>query len=337
LTKRHPRIYNATIHRALRAIRNRVSDPKRDMKDAIKHLLRKETPAPAATGTEAAAIDDTTVVETPTEDIPTDAPDTDPSDGDPADTDADPENDGDADDSPADESDDERQERKSRAQKRVLAEIAKRKAAESKLAEAEERLSQAQSQLASNAGNNRVFESQAEIDSRRAELRKQLRTVETAIRKGEYTAPNGEVLDVEELEAIRADLEDERDLSLPAAEKLILQRERIENELVSKHYPALLDANSPEAKEAARLFKVIPGLRGNPEAKLLIGDLLRGRKLRLAAKTAPAPSAQVQRRTPPAEPTGGRASPSGAARSGTGTNSEANLLALVSKRIQRRN
>lgn len=280
-------------------------------KDDIKALLLKQSTAtasaaqpanpPADAGSQASdSPDDLPPEEEGTEQESVDT------DGDPAETDPD-----EIDLEPADDDEGEPvEERKSRAQKRVLAEIAKRKAAEERLKELQQENEQLKASPAL-AGTERVYASQDEIDARRVELRQQIRKVEAAIRKGEFTTPDGEVLTVEDLEEIKANLEDERDLNLPKAEKLLRRRQEVERDIVAKHYPQLLDRTSPEAKEAEALLRSLPGLRAHPEARLLIGDLLRGRKLRLAGAKAKPTGKPAPARTPPAEPTGGTAPRSG--------------------------
>lgn len=220
----------------------------------------------------------------------------------------------------------------SRAERKVLKEIGQRKEAEAKLAKASAQIEALNQRIAQAdvSGLAAKLETEEDIGLRRLEIRDQLRKVEKAIREGGYSDPADpkKSLSVDELEEVRAALEDERDLSLPTAEKLIRQRDAVERDIVGKVYPDLLREGTQAAKDAAALFVAVPGLKAHPEARLLAGDLLRGRALRLAASAAPAKPAPAARQEPPRDPAAGASSGDGLRRPET-ANSEKALMGKV--------
>ena len=196
--------------------------------------------------------------------------------------------------------------RKSRIEKRINKEIHKRKKAETELESAQQRIQELEEQAqagSSAAPARKSFTTMEEVDSRRLEIRKQLRVVNTYIREGGYTdKQSGDTMQVEELEKLAADLEDERDLTLPEMADKLRDRERIDREQVAKLYPDLLDEDSDLYEEAEELFAALPELRSLPEGRLWVGRMLKGRRMeRVPAKSAPAPQ-KSKAPTPPREP-----------------------------------
>lgn len=195
---------------------------------------------------------------------------------------------------------------KSRTKKRMDELLKERKIAESKLEKAEQRIQELEEQAqagSSAAPARKSFTTMEEVDSRRLEIRKQLRVVNTYIREGGYTdKQSGDTMQVEELEKLAADLEDERDLTLPEMADKLRDRERIDREQVAKLYPDLLDEDSDLYEEAEELFAALPELRSLPEGRLWVGRMLKGRRMeRVPAKSAPAPQ-KSKAPTPPREP-----------------------------------
>jgi len=196
--------------------------------------------------------------------------------------------------------------RKSRIEKRINKEIHKRKKAETELESAQQRIQELEEQAqagSSAAPARKSFTTMEEVDSRRLEIRKQLRVVNSYIREGGFTdKQSGDTMQVEELEKLAADLEDERDLTLPEMADQLRDRERIDREQVAKLYPDLLDEDSDLYEEAEELFAELPELRILPEGRLWVGRMLKGRRMeRVPAKSAPAPQ-KSKAPTPPREP-----------------------------------
>ena len=196
--------------------------------------------------------------------------------------------------------------RKSRIEKRINKEIHKRKKAETELESAQQRIQELEEQAqagSSAAPARKSFTTMEEVDSRRLEIRKQLRVVNSYIREGGYTdKQSGDTMQVEELEKLAADLEDERDLTLPEMADQLRDRDRIDREQVAKLYPDLLDEDSDLYEEAEELFAELPELRRLPEGRLWVGRMLKGRRMeRVPAKSAPAPQ-KSKAPTPPREP-----------------------------------
>ena len=77
-------------------------------------------------------------------------------------------------------------------------------------------------------------------------------------------------------------LRDERERALPAARTILAQR-RASDAAARAVYPALFDKTSDEARLVEATLKAIPGLRRLPQARMIIGDMLAGEKLRQAA------------------------------------------------------
>lgn len=225
---------------------------------------------------------------------------------------------------------------KERIEKRIGKEVGKRKQAESERDEAVARAKQLEAELRQNRGpeSATLYDSQEAVDSRREELRTHLRTLQKHIRAGGYTDPQTQdEISVEELERMEDELVEERDKVLPQVERTLQEREKVEREQVKKLYPALLDRTSPEYAEAEELFARVPGLRGVPDARLLVGRMLRGKRLESAPRRKAAPQSAPR---PPVEPTGGTEPRSGVRTPAEPESPEKAMLAAVAKVRQRR-
>lgn len=109
-----------------------------------------------------------------------------------------------------------------------------------------------------------------QVPTIRREARKRLRDAETAMTEARLSA--------------RQEFEQARSAHLTSALKV---------------YPWINQRDSPELKEGLQLVQRLPWLRQQPDLELLVGDLLAGRKLRLAATKKPAaPPAKPSRMAP---------------------------------------
>jgi hypothetical protein len=171
--------------------------------------------------------------------------------------------------------------RNPKVEKIIAKHTARRKAAEEKLQQAETELKSLRDKLTESTLSGKVYTSLDEVAQVKADRRKELDKIEDAIDEGGFETPDGKTIDVATLRkwkrAIREELED----ALPAAERRLVRQEEINREQVARIYPELLSSKSDLAREATRIFDRIPGLRSDPEAYLLVGDLLRGRSLRM--------------------------------------------------------
>lgn len=103
---------------------------------------------------------------------------------------------------------------------------------------------------------------------------------------------------------------------IPAARQSIADRKKHED-VARKLYPELFDAKRPEYKTAQNLLRLAPGLKAViPNVYTVIGDALRGEKIRLAEEKARAAKRPVGKTTPaPTVPA--RPAPGGATRTAT--------------------
>jgi hypothetical protein len=90
----------------------------------------------------------------------------------------------------------------------------------------------------------------------------------------------------------------ERERDLPRARETIKRRAAFDA-VTRESYPELADPRSELSVDASRLLARAPGLRAIPEYRLLLGDLLAGRKAREEKKTPPRKTAM---KSPPPAP-----------------------------------
>jgi hypothetical protein len=166
-------------------------------------------------------------------------------------------------------------------EKRIAKEVAKRKAREETLKVMEAENQTLRDQLAEAQGSGKTYGSITEVTEAKRKLRRELDEIDDAIDEGGFERADGTTVDVKTLKAWRRQIRDELEDALPAAERRLVRQEEVNREQVSRLYPELLNPKSDLAKEAQRLFARVPSLRGDPEAYLLVGDLLRGRALRM--------------------------------------------------------
>jgi len=88
----------------------------------------------------------------------------------------------------------------------------------------------------------------------------------------------------------------ERERDLPRAREMLKRRAAFEA-VTREAYPELADPRSDLSAEANRVLARVPGLKALPDYKLVLGDLLAGRKAREVKKTGPA---RVAPKPPPA-------------------------------------
>jgi len=212
----------------------------------------------------------------------------------------------DQDPSEEDDSDDEEDEedadagkshRNSKVEKRISKEVARRKAAEDKLTQQDTEIKTLRDKLAESSKSGKVFASLEEVDATKTKLLAEMDTIEDAIDEGGYETADGKTIDVPTLKKWRRAIREELTQALPAAERRLVRQEEINREQVSRIYPDLLNSKSDISREASRLFDRVPGLRSDPEAFLLVGDLLRGRSLRMKISG----KGHKDRRPPPPE------------------------------------
>lgn len=209
----------------------------------------------------------------------------------------------------ADELEDEAEDAKAsrrdlKVEKRISKEVARRKAAEEQARRHEAELKALRDELAERSAGSK-FESISDLSGvvkARKELRRELDLVEEGIDRGELEV-NGKTYETETLRKWRREIREELEDVLPAVERRILRREEVNREQVSRVYPELLDDSSEVRKAAEKLFERLPGLKRDPEALLLVGDLLRGRKLRMAVAKKPQKKGSLEgRRRAPVDP-----------------------------------
>jgi hypothetical protein len=92
----------------------------------------------------------------------------------------------------------------------------------------------------------------------------------------------------EDIEARLEQLTEEKERFLPKARELLGKRGEFEAK-AKELYPALQDRKNPEYGEMLSILRAVPALKQLPDYKIVVGDLLRGRKARLA-KSASSPS-----------------------------------------------
>lgn len=193
--------------------------------------------------------------------------------------------DADEDDDAEDEGDDPRSKRRDlKFEKRISKEVAKRKAAEESARRYEAELKALRDEAAESkaAGAFDEIADLAGVVKARKKLRAELDTLEEGIEKGELEI-NGQVYESATLRKWRREVREELEDVLPAVERRILRREEVNRDQVARVYPELLEKGSDLQKEAERILGRVPGLKRDPEGLLLVGDLLRGRRLRMNA------------------------------------------------------
>jgi hypothetical protein len=120
----------------------------------------------------------------------------------------------------------------------------------------------------------------------------------------------------EEVRERYAQVKELRETILPTAREGIKNRQAHEAQ-ARKVYPALFDAKKPEFKVAQNLLRLAPGLKAViPNIHIVIGDALRGERIRLAEEKARAGKGVKGQGSgvrpppkPPAKPTPGAARP----------------------------
>jgi len=128
-------------------------------------------------------------------------------------------------------------------------------------------------------------ESEADIEKREGEI--------LSFRKWARKNPDGGKFGEEELGAFEmqerlAEMDDELLVMVPRARKLVAARARMDA-IAVREYPNLADRKSPDRMTMESVFAMVPGLRALPNAKVIVGDMIAGEKLRLAkAKAKPA-------------------------------------------------
>lgn len=200
--------------------------------------------------------------------------------------------------------------RNRRAERRINKLNAKIKARDAIISEREKELSELKDRLlALDASGGQVFTSESEILERRKVVVRQLDEIEEAIEEGGYTTKDGREIDTKTLRAWKREARRELDEALPAAQRRVERQREINREVVAKSYPLLLDEDSKDAKEAKAFLDKHPSLKSEPEALLIAGDFLRGRRLRTKTpgkKSAPKKGGKVSRQ-PPERKAGGQA------------------------------
>lgn len=192
--------------------------------------------------------------------------------------------------------------RNSRVEKRIAKEVSKRKALESELKSTADELSALRDKVAELEGSNgKILSSEAEIRERREQLLDELDQIEDAIDDGGYTTSTGRELSVKDLKRLKRGIRRELDDALPAAQRRLERQRTVNRTEVANSYPSLLNESSADAKEAQSLLAKHPSLKSDPEALLMIGDMLRGRKLRMRIPSQPNNQGKGTKRPRPPE------------------------------------
>ena len=174
--------------------------------------------------------------------------------------------------------------------KRIGKEVAKRKVAEERLeAASEERkalseqLSDLQASLSVGVqGVHPMFlvDSESEIDNRENEIMR----FRSWARKNKHGydgsgTPEDPSYTAEEIETRLEQLEDERQVILPRARKIVAARAKNDSH-VKTLYPELLDRSSDEFQVMQSFLRQVPGVKRLANVKILIGDMLAGERIR---------------------------------------------------------
>lgn len=199
--------------------------------------------------------------------------------------DDDDESEDDAEDEESDEEDPKAGRRNRKFEIRIGKEVSKRKAAEANADALKAEVQDLHEQLAEGKAKGRFdgVVSLADVAKARRDLRRELDVLEDGIADGELVI-DGKTYDVAKLREWRREVRDELEEAIPAVERRITRRNEVNRDLVAKVYPDLLDAGSDLRKQADSILNRVPGLMRDPEALLLVGDMLRGRRLRMGAK-----------------------------------------------------
>ncbi|MDB4312093.1 hypothetical protein N9937_01555 [bacterium] len=166
----------------------------------------------------------------------------------------------------------------------LVAEQEKRRAAESKLAEAQDYVVRAQQSAVAASGIYPLLaaQSEAEINDREQKLIS-YRSVWRERRNG-YEGTD-EVKDpsrtADQVQKALDAWDDELRMQIPKAREAVQKRAAFA-EYGQKHYPSLFVRGSAERSSADMLLTMLPGLASQPNALVLIGDMIEGEKLRKA-------------------------------------------------------
>ena len=178
--------------------------------------------------------------------------------------------------------------------KRIGKEVAKRKTAEEKLTATKterDKLSEELSdlRLSINAGSSGLHpmflvDSENDIDKRESEIM----AFRAWARKNKHGyegdgTPQDPSYSAEQIEDRLEQLEDERQVILPRARKIVAERAKMDSH-VKTLYPDLLDPGSDDSQIMQAILRQVPGLKRLPNVKVVIGDMLAGERLRKKSK-----------------------------------------------------
>lgn len=206
-------------------------------------------------------------------------------------------------DEDADEGDDEEDEgddadarrRNPKFERRIAKEVAKRKALESQLSETSQQLKVVTDKLAELDGSGGdTFTSFEQVHEKRSKLYEEMEQIEDAIDNGGFTEKSGREIDVKTLRGWRRQVRKELD-ALPAVERRLERQRELNRTVVAESYPEVLDDSTDDGKAASVFLERHPSLRADPEAYLIIGDMLRGRRLRQKVSKGAKPNAARKR------------------------------------------
>lgn len=170
------------------------------------------------------------------------------------------------------------------------------------VADLQGRLQQVGSQNAAAAGMSPVWmaETEADVDRREAEILN-FRQFARKYRDGFPGSEDGKYPEAtaEEIQERLEQLEDERQFVLPKVRDTIRQRQQVDG-YARGHYPELFDPASREHQVMQGALNALPGLRQVAGARVMIGDMLAGERLRMEKDQAARGGAGGQQAAPPA-------------------------------------
>jgi len=136
-----------------------------------------------------------------------------------------------------------------------------------------------------------LIENEAALEKRGDELTAYVDALDGWIDENEpgeiMTLEDGKEFTYAEVKAKRRHFNRMVERELPRARKILSQRAKA-NDTARKLYPDLFKSTTAAHQEMQTLLRTVPGLRAQPDARLLIGRMIEGRKLEKKAATVKA-------------------------------------------------